>query len=131
MKLFRKEPNLATSAQNVVAQIEQLRNFRVKKLFLLVATLVLLAGSTPARAQVIGRHINAPSTAVGDALTPFYNAALTTGATVKSSAGNLYGWDIYNPNASVCFLQVFNATQANVTLGTTAPLFSIEVGATS
>lgn len=51
----------------------------------------------------------------------------TTVQTVKSSAGLVYGWVIYNPNTSVAYVQVFNTT--SVTLGTTAPLYSIPVPA--
>ncbi len=66
---------------------------------------------------------SAPSSASAIASTVFYNQAVTTSQTVKASAGNVYGWKLYNPNSSVCYLQVFNTTTP--TLGTTTPLFSI------
>jgi hypothetical protein len=50
---------------------------------------------------------------------------------VKTSAGQVYGWYIYNPNASVAYVQFFNATAANVTLGSTGPVYSIGIPATS
>jgi len=56
-----------------------------------------------------------------------YNGLSTTVQTVKSSAGLVYGWVIYNPNTSVAYVQVFNTT--SVTLGTTTPLYSIPVPA--
>jgi hypothetical protein len=62
---------------------------------------------------------------------PFLNAAVTTAVTVKSSPGILQGFMISNPNASPCFLQVFNATSGNVTLGTTVPLLSIPLASSN
>lgn len=56
-----------------------------------------------------------------------YDGLSTTVQTVKSSAGMVYGWLIYNPNTSVAYVQVFNTT--SVTLGTTVPLYSIPVPA--
>jgi hypothetical protein len=61
------------------------------------------------------------------AATPFFTGALTTAQTVKASQANLYGVWVYNPNASTCFLQVFNAASGSVTLGTTTPIFSFAV----
>jgi hypothetical protein len=61
--------------------------------------------------------------------TPFLNGAVTTAVTVKGSSGFLYSWFLYNPNASVCYLQVFNTTTP--TLGTTVPILSLPVPATS
>lgn len=68
------------------------------------------------------------STNSANAHTPFFSAANTTAATVKSSAGNLYGYYIFNPNSSACFLQVFNTTSP--TLGTTTPIFSFGIPGT-
>lgn len=31
---------------------------------------------------------------------------------IKNSAGNVYGWSLYNGNASVCYLQFYNAGSA-------------------
>lgn len=61
-------------------------------------------------------------------------ASGTIGATktaIKASAGQLYGYYIYNANASVVYVQVFNAASASVTLGTTAPDLSLGIPATS
>lgn len=62
------------------------------------------------------------------AATPFEADAVTTATAVKGSAGNVYGWYLYNPNASVCFLEVFNT--ASPTLGTTVPILSLGIPAT-
>lgn len=60
---------------------------------------------------------------------PYFNAALTAAATVTSSNGHYYGYDLYNPNVSICYLQMFST--ATPTLGTTVPVNSIAVPATS
>lgn len=48
------------------------------------------------------------------------NALTNTKVSVKTSAGNLYGYRIYNPNTTYVYIQVFNLLTASVTLGTTA-----------
>lgn len=53
----------------------------------------------------------------------------TTVASIKSSAGNLGGWYMFNPNTATAFIQFFNATTGNVTLGTTAATFVIAIPA--
>ena len=63
--------------------------------------------------------------------TPFsYLAQTTTVRTVKTSAGALKGWMIYNPNATVAYVQLFDTAGA-ITLGTTAPTFVLPIPATS
>lgn len=46
--------------------------------------------------------------------------ATAGGVSIKASAGQLGGYIIYNPNASVAYVQVFDANAA-ITLGTTRP----------
>jgi len=65
------------------------------------------------------------------AWTPFRNSAVTSAVTVQSTTTDVYGYYLYNPNASMCSLDFFNATSANVTLGTTVPILSFPVPATS
>ena len=61
-----------------------------------------------------------------DAPQAFFNSALVATVTnVKTLPGSVYGFSIGNSAGTVCFLQIFNATAANVTLGTTAPAMSI------
>lgn len=50
---------------------------------------------------------------------------------VKTSAGQLYGWYIYNAASSVRYVKLYNATAANVTVGTTTPVMTIPIPATS
>ena len=39
---------------------------------------------------------------------------------VKGSAGQLYGWYIYNDGASEVYVKLYNATTGSVTVGSTA-----------
>lgn len=59
------------------------------------------------------------------------NGITTTVTTVKSSAGKVSKLYCYNPNSSVAYVQVFNATPSSVTLGTTTPLGSYGIPATN
>ena len=54
----------------------------------------------------------------------------TLGSTVfniKTSPGNLYGYQAFNAHTAVCFVQIFNVVAASVNLGTTTPTLSIGV----
>jgi hypothetical protein len=63
--------------------------------------------------------------------TPFsYLAQTTTVRTVKTTPGSFKGYMVYNPNATVAYIQMFDTAGA-VTLGTTAPTFVIPIPATS
>ena len=71
---------------------------------------------------------SAQSAAVGTAI--YNNTALSsTKAAVNASAGNLYGYHIYNPNSSVVYIQLFNLASASVTVGTTTPTAVLAVPA--
>ena len=59
----------------------------------------------------------------------YRNAALTSTAVVQAAQTNLYGYYIYNPNASACSLDFF--TTATPTLGTTVPRLSLVIPATT
>lgn len=48
---------------------------------------------------------------------------------IKTSAGTLYGFYAVNRTTSPLYLKFYNATAANTTVGTTTPLFTIEVPA--
>ena len=52
-------------------------------------------------------------------------ALSNTKAAVKASGGTLGGYMLYNPNAAVTYVQVFDAASANVTVGTTTPTYVI------
>lgn len=53
------------------------------------------------------------------------SALSTTVSSVKASAGEFGGYFCYNPNTTVEYIQVFNAS--SVTLGTTTPLMSLGI----
>lgn len=48
---------------------------------------------------------------------------------VKTSAGQLYGYYLYNLATSTRYIRFYNATAANTTVGTTTPLLTIPLGA--
>lgn len=64
---------------------------------------------------------------------PVTSGGLTTasgsiGATktaIKASAGQIYCWAFFNSNTAAAYVQVFNLASASITLGTTAPTFSL------
>jgi hypothetical protein len=50
---------------------------------------------------------------------------------VKASAGQVFGWYFYNDGAAECYVKLYNATTANVTVGSTTPTHTIPVPAGS
>lgn len=56
---------------------------------------------------------------------------VATAQVVKASAGQLYGYYVYNPEAAVTFVHFYNTAAASVTVGTTNPLFTLAVPAGS
>lgn len=52
---------------------------------------------------------------------------VATKQTIKASAGQLYGWHAYNPEAAVTFVHIYNTD--TVTVGTTNPQMTIAVPA--
>ncbi len=67
---------------------------------------------------------------------PHTKGGLTTGRSldldeteeeVKASAGQVYGWNITNFATSTRYVKFYNATAANVTVGTTTPLFTLAI----
>jgi hypothetical protein len=96
-----------------------------------------ISGSAlPAGTNNIGQVSVAPQTANGLSV---FNGTSSDGATaltstaqvIKASAGQVYGWYIYNPNATAQFVQLYNTAAASVTVGTTNPLFMLTIPATS
>lgn len=70
----------------------------------------------------------ANATATG-ATFSYQSALSSTKTAIDASAGNLYGYHIYNPNSVVIYIQCWNLASASVTVGTTAPSFVIVVPA--
>jgi hypothetical protein len=52
---------------------------------------------------------------------------VATAQAVKASAGKLYGYYLYNPEAAVTFVHFYNTAAASVTVGTTNPMFTLAV----
>jgi hypothetical protein len=50
---------------------------------------------------------------------------------VKATAGQVFGWYIFNAAATTHYVKFYNATTANVTVGTTTPVLTIPVPAGS
>jgi hypothetical protein len=46
---------------------------------------------------------------------------------VKATAGQVFGWYIQNKNAATLFVKFYNATAANVTVGTTTPVMTLPI----
>ena len=60
----------------------------------------------------------------------YRNTALSsTDVAIKTSTANLYGFTIINANTVPVYVKFYNATVANVTVGTTTPLAVVEVPA--
>lgn len=56
---------------------------------------------------------------------------VATAQAAKASAGQLYGYYLYNPEAAVTFVHFYDVAQGSVTVGTTNPLFSLQIPAAS
>lgn len=78
---------------------------------------------------LVGAGVLAPQPAAvpslsasSSALSGSNQSALTDRVLVKAAQGRVHSYNIFNPNASVAFVQLFNsASVAAVTLGATAP----------
>ena len=46
---------------------------------------------------------------------------------IKASAGQVYGWNITNFHTATLYVKFYNATAANVVVGTTTPLFTLAI----
>ena len=59
------------------------------------------------------------------------NSLAATVTTIKNTPGQLGKVYCYNPNAVVSYVQIFNLSSGNVTLGTTTPLNILGIAPTS
>lgn len=69
---------------------------------------------------------NATSTGLAISKT---DALVATAVSVKGTAGNLYGYHIYNSNPTDMFVQFYNIASAGVTVGTSTRLLTLVVPA--
>lgn len=60
-----------------------------------------------------------------------YTALTNTAQVIKASAGNLYGYYMYNPNSSATYVMVYNIAAASVTVGTSTAILVFCLPATS
>lgn len=58
-------------------------------------------------------------------------ALTSTAQAIKASAGCVFGYFIYNPNATAQFVQFYNVASGSVTVGTTNPQFMLTIPAMS
>lgn len=73
------------------------------------------------------RHVPIPVTSGG--FTIYRNIdANATGVNIKASAGQLYGWYLYNQSASIRFVKFYNKASAP-TVGTDTPVLTIPIPA--
>lgn len=85
-------------------------------------------GSLSAGAAAIGTVSLTSSSSNG--VSTFGNNALTsTGVQIKSTAGGLYDFTLFNPSIATTYFQFFLLPSASVTVGTTAPSLVIGVAA--
>jgi hypothetical protein len=84
--------------------------------------------SISAGANLIGDVGIKPRTSGG--LTPFKLLDIDeTEDEIKATAGQVFGWYLYNDGAAEVYVKFYNATAANVTVGTTTPVFVLPVPA--
>jgi hypothetical protein len=82
--------------------------------------------SIAAGTNTIGNVVPVPATSGGVSI--FRSLDLDeTEEEVKASAGQIYGWHIANLATTTRFIKFYNATAANVTVGTTTPVMTIPV----
>jgi hypothetical protein len=61
---------------------------------------------------------------------PFFDSdGDNTATAMKTSEGELYSLEVSNPNSSDAYIQLFDATASDVTVGTTTPSLSFLVPA--
>ncbi|MCV7255710.1 hypothetical protein H7J86_26445 [Mycobacterium hackensackense] len=59
-----------------------------------------------------------------------FSAAVTNAAAaIKAGPGQIYAYELHNPNAAIAYVGFFNKAAAGVVLGTDVPLFTIPVPA--
>lgn len=60
-----------------------------------------------------------------------YTALTNSAQVIKASAGNLYGYYIYNPNSAATYVMIYNIAAASVTVGTSTAQMVFCIPATS
>lgn len=83
------------------------------------------------RTENTGTLLTAPKPSTTGGLSSATGSIAATKTDIKTSAGQVYGWFFYNPNTTVAYVQFFNLTAANVTLGTSVAVYSLPIPPTS
>jgi hypothetical protein len=60
-----------------------------------------------------------------------YTALTNSSQAVKASAGQVFGWYIYNPNVTVAYVMLYNIATGSVTVGTSTAQMVIAIPAGS
>jgi hypothetical protein len=86
----------------------------MKRIHYFGALLVIVSVLAVLQAQNVSSPTPVLQTTSTSSLSTVSQTTLTanTSQLIKSSAGNVYGWSLYNGNSSVCYLQFYNATSA-------------------
>lgn len=89
-----------------------------------------ISAALPTGTNTIGRVGLTPQSTGG--LTIFRSIDLDeTEEQVKATAGQLFGYYIYNNASSVVYVKLYNATEANVKVGETTPVMTLPIPALS
>lgn len=86
------------------------------------------SASLPAGSNTIGGVNVVPATSGGLLINRVIAAASTNATSVKASAGQVYGWFIFNTSAATKFVKLYNKATAP-TVGTDTPVMTIPVPA--
>lgn len=136
---FSSGQTSTTSANIIYGAPVQFRFFRVRMTGYTSGTVngTLELYTSPASLTYIGVNANqngtwnvgmSPNTSGGTSNYHVVSAASTNAANVKSSAGQVYGWDAYNAAASVRYIKLYNKSTAPVP-GTDTPIRTIAIPA--
>lgn len=90
---------------------------------------VLIAGKSGSSLATLGidsngRLLVSPPT---PSATPSFRSLSNIKTAIKTTACQLYGWYFFNPNATVIYVQIFDAPAGNVNLGSTSPTMSFGI----
>ena len=94
-----------------------------------VSAVTSITNALPAGTNAIG-FVSENASASSTGWSVNYQTALSnTKTAIKTSAGLMAGWHLYNNNTAVTYIQVWNLATASVTVGSTAPTWIIVIPA--
>lgn len=89
-------------------------------------TTAVIDTALPAGTNNIGLVTDVPGTSGGWAISTLLSANTTNATSAKGSAGQVGGWYLYNANAAVRYLKLYNKATAP-TVGTDVPVMTIPI----